>query len=59
MPGEEYDNVTKTCTKCAVGYYNDDLDPAKYTCTMCPADFVTSNTGSTKATDCNVRKFKV
>ena len=56
LPGQEYSSTTQTCEQCPIGYYNDDLDPARYTCIMCNADYITASRGATSDRDCNIRE---
>ena len=59
FPGQQYSNTTQTCEECPIGYYNDDLDPARHTCIMCHADYVTTGTGATSDRDCSIRESVV
>ncbi|XP_076460199.1 uncharacterized protein LOC143293161 [Babylonia areolata] len=54
-PGQQYANSSQTCEQCTVGYYNDDLDPARYTCIMCPQEYITATAGATSSRDCNIK----
>ena len=56
MPGQEYSHKEQRCQSCPIGYYNDDLDPARYACIMCNVDYITANEGATSVRDCNIRE---
>lgn len=53
--GQQYVPATGVCEKCRIGYYNNKLDPARDTCLMCPADYITAANGSVSDRDCSIR----
>ncbi|KAK7452812.1 hypothetical protein BaRGS_00039696, partial [Batillaria attramentaria] len=53
--GKQYNPETDKCETCPIGYYNDDIDPARYTCLMCPETFITPNAGAVSERDCNIK----
>ena len=55
-PGYE-DDGSGSCKQCAIGYYK--VEKKAASCIKCPTGFITASVGSTKATDCNIRKFNV
>ncbi|XP_061175426.1 uncharacterized protein LOC133184388 [Saccostrea echinata] len=42
------------CVTCTVGYYKDNNVDKFSMCTLCPAQFITANNGSTAETDCTI-----
>ncbi|XP_070186693.1 uncharacterized protein [Littorina saxatilis] len=57
--GQEYSNTTQTCEPCPTGYYNDDLDPSRFTCAVCPMEFITARTRASSLSECTVRNCTV
>ena len=51
LPGFEFDETTKKCQTCAVGFYKDNEGENK--CNACPADHLTFSHMSANATECS------
>ena len=49
-------HTEQRCQLCPIGYHNDDLDPARYTCIMCDVDYITASEGATLVRDCNIHE---